>query len=264
MDLVEVKNRKEKVINRHPWELARFEIVTSLLKDKIRNNDDFNILDIGCGDVFFISKMADIYPKAHFYAIDIAFTDEIIALLKETVKGKNIYLFKTLDDANLHLKKDADLVLLLDVVEHIEDDKGFLSSLYNNKAITANTLIMITVPAYQNLFCSHDHFLGHYRRYTNTSLYQTIQSSGFDKVKIGYFFFSLIPPRILQVLKEKIIKPNLNTETTGLVEWNKGSGITNFIKGVLLFDFKIYKFIKSITGLSLPGLSNYIICKKPA
>lgn len=264
MDLVEVKNRKEKIINRHPWELARFEVVTSLLEGSIRNESDFSILDIGCGDVFFISKMADLYPKAHFYAIDIAFTDEIIALLQETVKGKNIYLFKTLDDANLHLKKEADLVLLLDVVEHIEDDKGFLTSLYKNRAISTNTLVMITVPAYQSLFCSHDHFLGHYRRYTNKSLCQTIQSSGFEKVELGYFFFSLIPPRIMQVFKEKIVKPNLNLETTGLVEWNKGYGITNFIKNVLMFDFNIYKFIKRITGISMPGLSNYIICKKPA
>lgn len=262
MDLVEVKNRKDKIVIRHPWELARFEIVNSLLQNVIRNEDDYNVLDIGCGDVFFISKMSDIYPKAHFYAIDIAFTDEIITILKESVKGKNIYLFKTLDDANLHLKKQADLVLLLDVVEHIEDDISFLKSLHDNPAITPRTNIMITVPAYQNLFCSHDNFLGHYRRYTNKSLLQTLQSTGFEKIQIGYFFFSLIPPRIIQVLKEKLIKPNLNVETTGLVEWNKGSGITNLIKGVLLLDFKIYKFIKSITGLSLPGLSNYILCKK--
>lgn len=262
MDLVEVKNRKDTIVVRHPWELARFEIVTSILKDVMKNEPDYNVLDIGCGDVFFISKMADIYPQAHFYAIDIAFTDDIISVLKESVKGKNIYLFKTLDEANLHLKKEADLVLLLDVVEHIEDDIAFLKSLHSNPAISNQTHIMITVPAYQSLFCSHDHFLGHYRRYTNKTLLHTIKSTGFAKVQLGYFFFSLIPPRIIQVLKEKIMKPNLNSETTGLVEWNKGAGITNLIKGVLLLDFKISKLIKNITGLSLSGLSNYILCKK--
>ncbi|MGZ4042407.1 MAG: class I SAM-dependent methyltransferase [Bacteroidia bacterium] len=263
MDLVEVSKRSnEKEMARHPWELARFEIVNSLLQGIIKNEEGFNVLDIGCGDIFFISKLSSLYPKASFYAIDIAFNDEIISKLKKVAEGKNIFLFKSLDEANLHLKKPADLVLLLDVVEHIEDDKGFLKSIHNNKAITNETNIIITVPAYQKLFCSHDHFLGHYRRYTNKSLLQTINESGFEKKKLGYFFTSLIVPRIAQVIKEKAIKPDLNKETTGLVEWDKGPGVTNFIKNILLLDFKFYKFINQITGLSLPGLSNYIICKK--
>lgn len=264
MDLIEVKNRKEGVVARHPWELARFEIVNSLLKTIIKNEENFSILDIGCGDVFFISRLSDLYPKVHFYAIDIAFTDEIIAILSKEVEGKHIYLFKTLDEANVHLKKQADLVLLLDVVEHIEDDHAFLTGLYKNKAITKDTHIMITVPAFQRLFCSHDYFLGHYRRYTNKTLLQTIQNNGFEKVDLGYFFTSLIPPRIIQVIKEKIVKPDLSKETTGLVEWNKGAGITGFVKSVLLLDYKIYRLIRSVTGLSIIGLSNYVICKKPA
>ena len=262
MDLIEVQNRKDANMMRHPWELARFEVINSILSETLKNKDGFNVLDIGCGDIFFISNLSDLYPKATFYAIDIAFTDDIIAKLKETVKGKNIFLFKTLEEANKHLKRPADLVLLLDVVEHIEFDIAFLKSLHNNPSITEDTRIMITVPAYQGLFCSHDHFLGHYRRYTNKTLLKTILETGFEKEKLGYFFFSLIPPRIIQVLKEKTVKPDLSKKTTGLVEWNKGEGLTNFIKGILLFDFKVYKFIKTITGLKLPGLSNYIICKK--
>lgn len=263
MDLVEVKNRK-KEIARHPWELARFEIVRSLLHTHIRNEENYSILDIGCGDIFFISSLADYYPKVSFYAIDIAFTDEIMEQLKTTINGKNIFLFKTLDEAARHLKKPADLVLLLDVVEHIEKDVEFLSWLHGHSSISPETLFMITVPAYQSLFCSHDHFLGHYRRYTNRSLKRTIQTAGFRELKLGYFFFSLLLPRILQVFKEKIAKPDLTKSTTGLVEWNGGSGVTGFIRGVLQLDHKITHAIKAVTRISLPGLSNYILCKKQA
>jgi hypothetical protein len=206
--------------------------------------------------------MAKLYPKISFYAIDIAFTDDIILKYKELARNKNIFLFKSLDEAAVDLKKPADLILLLDVVEHIQDDKAFLRMLHNHPLVNEKTHIMITVPAFQKLFCSHDHFLGHYRRYTNNSLLQTTKECGFQKVKLGYFFFSLIPPRILQTLKEKISKPDLTNETTGLVEWNRSKFVTNLIKGILLFDYKIYKFIKSTTGFSLPGLSNYIVCKK--
>ena len=262
MDLVEVAKRNSVIHNRHPWELARFEVVNDLLKNVIQNEVGYTVLDIGCGDIFFLLKLSELYPKSDFYAIDIAFTDENIAQLTKLAEGKNISLFKTMDEAAAHLKKPADLVLLLDVVEHIEDDHGFLTSLKNNKAITTATHIIITVPAFQKLFCSHDHFLGHYRRYTNATLLKTIEKAGFTKLKLGYFFFCLIPPRILQVIKEKISKPDLTVHTTGLVEWNKGKGMTDLIKNIMLLDFRISKFIRSITGLSLVGLSNYILCKK--
>jgi hypothetical protein len=261
MDLVEIKNRKTDIA-RHPWELARFEIVRSLLHSHIRNDENYSVLDIGCGDIFFISSLANYYPKVNFYAVDIAFTDEIMKQLSGSINGKNIFLFKTLDEAGTHLKKPADLVLLLDVVEHIEKDVEFLSWLHGHSSVSSHTLFMITVPAYQSLFCSHDHFLGHYRRYTNASLDQTIQKAGFKKIKLGYFFFSLLLPRILQTIKEKISRPDLTKSTTGLVEWNGGSGITSFIKGVLLLDHKISNGIRSVFGRSLPGLSNYILCKK--
>jgi len=263
MDLIEVKNRRTEIA-RHPWELSRFEIVRSLLHSHIRNENDYTVLDIGCGDIFFISSLANYYPKVSFYAIDIAFTDEIMAQLKATIGSKNIYLFKTLDDAATHLKKPANLVLLLDVVEHIEKDVEFLNWLHGHKSISTDTLFMITVPAYQSLFCSHDHFLGHYRRYTNASLEAIIKKAGFQKTRIGYFFFSLLLPRILQTVKEKITKPDLKNSTTGLVEWNGGKALTNFIKGVLLLDHKVSNTVKAIFGRSLPGLSNYILCKKQA
>jgi SAM-dependent methyltransferase len=262
VDLIEVKNRKNEISVRHPWELARLEVVNKLLKNVIRNENDFNVLDIGCGDIFFISRLSDLYPTINFYAIDIAFTDEIMEKLKQDIGKRKIHVFKTLDQATPFIKGTADLVLLLDVIEHIEDDKGFLRSLHQNSAVDNETSILITVPAYQSLFCSHDRFLGHYRRYTNRTLHRTIQETGFKKIALGYFFSSLIPPRILQVLKEKIMKPASDQQTTGLVEWNKGQGLTNLIKNFLMLDFAITNAIKKITGISVFGLSNYIICKK--
>jgi hypothetical protein len=239
-------------------------VVNSLLQGVLINKEGFTILDIGCGDIFFISELSKIYPKSSFYAIDIAFTDDILESLQNEIKNKNIYLFKSIDEALAHLKKPADLVLLLDVVEHIEYDEEFLKSLSINKSIDSDTKIIITVPAYQSLFCSHDHFLGHFRRYTNSSLNNVIEKSGFTKIKLGYFFSMLIPPRIIQVWKEKLLKPDLKNKTTGLVEWNSGSTITQLIKNILLVDFKITNALHKFLGIKLPGLSNYILCKKRA
>lgn len=262
MDLIEVKKRNSKIAVRHPWEDARIQVVKELLRDVFNDRAGFNVLDIGCGDIYVISKLSDAFPQINFYAIDIAFTPEIIETLKAEAGSKKIFLFNSLQEAELRITGKADLVLLLDVVEHIADDKLFLSDLHKNNLITNQTHLMITVPAFQSLFCSHDHFLGHYRRYTNRTLLATLKETGYSKIKLGYFFSVLVPPRILQVLKEKVIKPDLNDHTTGLVEWNKGRFVTGMIKGILLLDFKITYLIKKVTGISIYGLSNYILCKK--
>ncbi len=262
MDLIEVSHKKTLSTNRHPWELARFQVVTSLISKHIENSNDFIVLDIGCGDIFFVSSLAQKYPLTQFYAVDIAFTEEMISSYRELIKNKNIFLFKSLDEAKAQMKKPANLILLLDVVEHIEQDVEFLRNLKENEAVSEKTNLMITVPAYQRLFCSHDHFLGHYRRYTNKTLLHTIKNSGYKPISIGYFFTVLIFPRFLQVIKEKIKRPDLSKSTTGLVEWNGGKLVTNLFKNVLVFDFKITHFFKKTLGISIPGLSNYVLCKK--
>ncbi len=253
MDLIEVKNKKNE--NRHPWEFARFEILTFFLKDVFKGKPNPTILDVGCGDTFVIDSLNKLFPKARYLAVDTAFTDELISFYKS--KNNNIELFKNLDLIPTDL--DVDCVLLMDVLEHINDDKTFLSSLVYKKFIGTGTKFVITVPAYQNLFCSHDVFLGHFRRYTNKSLSNLVKGAGLKTEQVGYFFFSLILPRLLQVIYEKI-KPSAKN-SSGLVDWDRGKNVTKFVKTCLITDFK-FTFILNKIGIKLPGLSNYLICNK--
>ena len=57
----------------------------------------------------------------------------------------------------------ANLVLLTDVLEHIEDDRGFLSRIVS--LLSPDAVLLITVPAERALWSEHDISLGHYRRY---------------------------------------------------------------------------------------------------
>ena len=261
MDLVESEKRGDQAGSRHPWELARFDVVQHLLSDVISDRKDYNVLDIGCGDVFFVGSMARLYPHVNFFAVDSAFTDDLLAKLKRQVEGLNVRLYKSLDEAVKEMNGRADLVLLLDVVEHIGDDLGFLKSLSASPGIGKETRVLITVPAFQGLFCSHDTFLGHYRRYNNKSLRAVTEAAGFSTVRSGYFFSGLLLPRVAQVVKEKLFPRK--EATTGLVEWNAGKGVTGLFKGVLYADYRLGRIFRSI-GLNLPGLSNYILCRRSA
>ena len=58
----------------------------------------------------------------------------------------------------------ADVVLLMDVLEHVEDDVGLLRQ-YVEK-VPSGARFLISVPAFQVLWSDHDVFLEHKRRYT--------------------------------------------------------------------------------------------------
>jgi SAM-dependent methyltransferase len=93
--------------------------------------------------------------------------------------------------------------LLLDVLEHIEDDQDFLDLLH--KKIARGGLLLITVPAYKLLWSSEDDYAKHYRRYTKKELREKAEKSGFDVLYAGYFMqFLFIPILFIRVWLERI------------------------------------------------------------
>jgi hypothetical protein len=261
MDLVESKQRIIPLENRHPWELARLEVVKRVIHEFVQINPGANILDVGCGDSFLVSQVAKDYPAANFLAVDTALTPDLAAKLGEAWAAKNLAMFQDLESASRSLRAGkATLILLLDVIEHIEDDIGFLKHLQTFPFFSVDTTVIISVPAFQKLFCSHDKYLGHYRRYTNRMLDEHIAQAGLRPVKTGYFFTSLLPPRLWQVFKERTLKvaPKL---TTGLVEWQGNRTVAAILKRVLLLDFQAGWGLSRI-GITFWGLSNITVCKQ--
>jgi SAM-dependent methyltransferase len=79
----------------------------------------------------------------------------------------------------------ADVILLADVIEHIEDDVGFLESMRN--LVKCDTSIMITVPADPRLWSLHDDSHGHFRRYTRETLIQLLENCQLEVQFCSYF-----------------------------------------------------------------------------
>lgn len=255
MDLIELKNKTNTA--RHPWEYARFNVLKSFLKKLIKDIPAPTIIDIGCGDSFVMESIAKIYPTAKLIGVDTAFTPDIIAETNKRLTNKNISFYYNINEVPLYIK--ADCILLMDVIEHIEHDIDFLNKINATIFVTSNTKWFITVPAFQSLFCSHDVFLGHFRRYDNAMLIDHCIKGGLRPNEVGYFFFSLLLPRYLQVKKEA--KQKENNLSTGIVDWSGSPFKTKLITSILTLDFKFTKLIGAF-GIKLKGLSNYIICQK--
>ncbi len=99
-----------------------------------------------------------------------------------------------------------------------------------------------------------------YRRYNNKLLKNNINQAGLSIIDMGYFFLSLLPVRLMQVFIEIII--NYKTKINkGIGDWKQNKFRDSIIENILCIDFKVSFFLRKI-GIKLPGLSNYVICKK--
>ncbi len=241
---------------RHPWELARFHVVRDLADRHLGQYQNKNILDLGCGDLYFLKRFAEDKPNTRFIAVDKGFDEEMM----QRESGR-INCYRSLEELPAQ-EKPVDLIFMMDLLEHVEDDLLFLKSLLRKPFVRADTLFIITVPAYEKLFGEHDRFLEHFRRYTNSSLEAVTAEAGLRTVEKGYFFFSLLLPRYLQVLREKINPGKDRKAGSDLSGWKRGRYVTNCLETMLLWDYHLHRLLKK-AGIPTPGLSNYIVCKIP-
>jgi SAM-dependent methyltransferase len=84
-----------------------------------------------------------------------------------------------------------DLVLALDVIEHVPDDLQALRELF--RILRSGGTLLVTVPALQMLWSTHDVVNGHYRRYTVSELRGQVETAGFEGVTATYFNTILFP-----------------------------------------------------------------------
>jgi SAM-dependent methyltransferase len=98
-----------------------------------------------------------------------------------------------LEDAGIEAGS-AGAVGLFDVVEHVEDDRGFLEMAH--RALARDGALYLTVPSYQLLWSDLDVEAGHFRRYSHRGLAAVLEAAGFEVAYLSYMFW-LLPAPIL-------------------------------------------------------------------
>lgn len=145
------------------------------------------VLEIGCGTGNFTVHLAQ--HCRHLTAVDL--DADYVAIARSRLSQASHVEFLTGDATQMHWGDRFDTVILLDVLEHIEQDAEFLHRL--RSLLTPGGRLILKVPAGQRLYSSLDANVGHYRRYNKTSLTQILDAAQLTPKTLRYFNLAGIP-----------------------------------------------------------------------
>lgn len=236
---------------RHPWETSRKNVLHTFLKQSKIKFPVERIVDIGSGDAYVIHTLLEKGLAKEYFAIDIAYNDDVINQLKQNNSHSNVTYLQSLDDYFSNYQTDIKtLYLCMDVLEHLADEDVILKYFLPYKGDD----FFFAVPAFQSVFSEHDVLLGHYRRYTLKQLEFVLKKYNFKIVNKGYYFTSLLLFRWIDKVLKKDKKASIDN-------WNGGKLKTTAINTILSVDFFITSIFRK-AGIQFKGLSCYCLCKK--
>ena len=181
------------------WFVGRRAIVKSLLHEALairpKSERGLRLLDIGCGTGANLPAVTDVVmgdgstPGGHVAALD--YSPLALDFARQHLGDLPVALMRG-DATSLPFASDSfDMVTMLDVLEHVEDDNVAVAEIF--RVLKPGGAFVLSVPAYQKLWSAHDEALHHFRRYEYSGLHRVLQSGGFQVWQLS-FAMSLMPP----------------------------------------------------------------------
>ncbi len=175
-------------INWDAWEsMKRFGPMSRhtqrLMLKQCKGLDFSSILDIGCGPGIFLEKAAASFPGKRLAGIDISSAAVELAR-RRLPKG----IFMEMDIAERAPQGSWDLVTMVDVAEHIEED---VRAFVNIKSICARYLLIVTLEGRMRDF---EPEIGHVRNYGKGELKAKLERAGFSVVSYRHWGWPLYSP----------------------------------------------------------------------
>jgi len=189
-------------------------LISFVKKVYLQKKIPLTLIDVGSGSGFFMHELKEAIPEmiSKIYLVDIGYSEEEIAATRNQLIEKT----KSLPD-----KIENAIVVMMDVLEHLQDDYGMLSAIRENSV--GENYFFITVPAFMSLWSGHDVYLEHFRRYTKKTLRTLLHHSRYTIQSLYYFYGSIFPAvwlaRKMKGDKEKIdsdMKP-MSSLTNGIL-----------------------------------------------
>jgi len=188
--------------HRHWWFVGRRRIIGAFLDARLgdaRANNERRILDIGCGTGTMLGELrrfGDVHGvDAERAAVEFCHAQGETQV--ELAHGETVP----------HPDASFDLVSLLDVIEHVDDDQTLLGEAA--RVLRPAGELLVTVPAFGWMWGEQDVIAHHKRRYTRPQLLASLDRAGFDVAEVNYFNTFLFPPiAAIRLVKRLLPQPD--------------------------------------------------------
>jgi SAM-dependent methyltransferase len=146
------------------------------------------ILEVGCSGGYFLADLVAARPGDEIIGAD--YTRAALERLGQRLTNVPLLQFDLtqcpLPDASV------DAVVLLNVLEHIEDDGRAVAQLH--RILRPGGVMIIEVPAGSSLYDVYDSHLMHFRRYDMPKLLALLRGGGFEVLTHSHLGCLLFPP----------------------------------------------------------------------
>ena len=169
----------------HWWFTARRSILDGLIERIVKPPKDARILELGAGTGHNLAMLS------RFGAVEASELDPIARELASERLGKPV-LEAALPDLGMFPQSAYDLIALLDVLEHVVDDKGSLAAILTR--LKPGAALLLTVPANPWMWSAHDTAHHHHRRYRKHEIATLARDAGYEIELLSPFNSLLFPP----------------------------------------------------------------------
>jgi len=201
-----------------------------------------HVLDVGSGSGFFAKHLLERGIAGRATCVDIGYDHD----WSQAVAGRQ------LDHVRSYQGGDEDLLLFMDVLEHVPDDVALLREYVDQAPSGAD--VFISVPAFRFMWSAHDEFLEHYRRYTTTHLQQVVRKSGLEVRRCSYGFGGVFPIALARRLYDRWRRPNREPSSDLTLH---SAPVNSILRAVCTIEKPLVRFNR------LAGLSVFCLARKP-
>lgn len=222
------------------WFLGRRKIILDLLQHEgFTKNHPKKILDLGCGTGSTLVKLKD-----WGWAVGMDISSLALAYCQQHEVGPLVEA--AAQEIPFH-EGSFDLILALDILEHLDDDLGALQEIF--RALKPGGYVLVTVPAYNFLWSHHDELNLHRRRYILSQLRLRMEAAGFTVSRATYMNTLLfLPIFLIRWFKNHVlIKPQKGPLSDVKGHWPWVNALLYFLFGL---EAKILSFINLPFGVS--------------
>ena len=197
------------------------------------------LLDVGAGSGFFSRHLLAEGGAQSALCVDIGYPAD----RDDSVAGKPVLYRRDTGPT------DCDLVLMMDVLEHVDDDVGLVRH-YAAK-VPQGAHFLATVPAFRFLWSGHDVFLEHKRRYRLPEIEATMRTAGLEVVHGSYFFGFVFPlAAAVRLATRGDVTPRSSLKT-------HGPATNAVLTAACAAELPLFPFNR------LAGLSAFVLARKP-